>query len=48
LTSDPIRIGVVGLGRAFMLMLPTFRADPRVALVAAAAPRAASRQAFEK
>jgi phthalate 4,5-cis-dihydrodiol dehydrogenase len=48
LTSDPIRLGVVGLGRAFMLMLPTFRADPRVALVAAAAPRAASRQAFEK
>ena len=30
-----------------MLMLPTFRADPRVRLVAAAAPRAESRQAFE-
>lgn len=30
-----------------MLMLPTFRADPRVRLVAAAAPRAESRKAFE-
>lgn len=47
MTSEPIRLGVVGLGRAFMLMLPTFRADPRIALVAAAAPRQASRQAFE-
>ena len=31
-------VGVVGLGRAFMLMLPTFVADPRVRLVAAADP----------
>ncbi|SLN09695.1 Putative 4,5-dihydroxyphthalate dehydrogenase [Roseivivax jejudonensis] len=30
-----------------MLMLPTFRADPRVRLVAAAAPREESRTAFE-
>ena len=35
MTSDPVRLGVAGLGRAFMLMLPTFRADPRVRLVAA-------------
>ncbi|AZN73307.1 gfo/Idh/MocA family oxidoreductase [Georhizobium profundi] len=47
MTSEPIRLGVVGLGRAFMLMLPTFRADQRIELVAAAAPREASRQAFE-
>lgn len=51
MTSDegaPLRLGVVGLGRAFVLMLPTFRLDPRVRLVAAAAPRPESRQAFER
>ena len=47
MTCDPVRFGVVGLGRAFMLMLPGFRADPRVKLVAAAAPREQSRNAFE-
>lgn len=47
MTFDPIRLGVAGLGRAFVLMLPTFRNDPRVKLVAAAAPRAESRAAFE-
>ena len=47
MTSDAVRIGVAGLGRAFMLMLPTFRNDHRIKLVAAAAPRAASRAAFE-
>lgn len=46
--SDPVRLGVVGLGRAFMLMVPTFDADPRVKLVAAAAPRAESRAAFQR
>ncbi|QFT62003.1 Gfo/Idh/MocA family protein [Roseivivax sp. THAF30] len=46
MTSEPVRIGVVGLGRAFVLMLPTFRNDPRVKLVAAAAPREESRAAF--
>ena len=30
-----VNIGVVGLGRAFTLMLPTFLADARVRLVAA-------------
>jgi phthalate 4,5-cis-dihydrodiol dehydrogenase len=34
-----LRLGVAGLGRAFTVMLPTFLADPRVALVAAADPR---------
>lgn len=47
MTSDPLRLGVVGLGRAFVLMLPAFRSDPRVRLAAAAAPRAGSRAAFE-
>ncbi|WP_118136876.1 Gfo/Idh/MocA family protein [Oceanicella sp. SM1341] len=44
--SEPVRLGVVGLGRAFMLTLPAFR-DPRLRLVAAAAPRPESRAAFE-
>lgn len=48
LTSDPVRLGVAGLGRAFMLMVPTFDADARVKLTAAAAPRAESRAAFEE
>jgi len=48
LTSDPVRLGVAGLGRAFMLTLPAFKADRRVKLVAAAAPRAESRVAFER
>jgi phthalate 4,5-cis-dihydrodiol dehydrogenase len=39
MTPQRLRIGVVGLGRAFTLMLPTFVADPRVVLVAAADPR---------
>lgn len=46
MTSEPIGLGVAGLGRAFVLMLPTFRNDPRVKLVAAAAPREESRDAF--
>jgi phthalate 4,5-cis-dihydrodiol dehydrogenase len=41
-----LRLGVAGLGRAFTVMLPTFAADPRVALVAAADPRAEARQRF--
>lgn len=44
--SDPIRLGVAGLGRGFMLTLPTLRADPHVTLVACAAPREQSRAAF--
>lgn len=44
--SDPIRIGVLGLGRAFTLMLPTFSGDARVQLVAAFDPRDAAREAF--
>jgi phthalate 4,5-cis-dihydrodiol dehydrogenase len=41
-----LRLGVAGLGRAFTVMLPTFAADPRVALVAAADPRTEARQCF--
>ncbi|WP_250454016.1 Gfo/Idh/MocA family oxidoreductase [Caballeronia sp. ATUFL_M2_KS44] len=42
-----IRLGIVGLGRAFSLMLPTFLADTRVQLVAACDPRATARAQFE-
>src|SRR5512141_34528 len=41
-----LRLGVAGLGRGFMVMLPTFRHDPRVRLVAAADPRRGSREQF--
>ena len=41
-----LRIGVAGLGRAFSVMLPTFVRDPRIALVAAADPRAEARERF--
>lgn len=42
----PLRLGVVGLGRAFTLMLPTFTADTRVKLVAACDPREEARRQF--
>jgi phthalate 4,5-cis-dihydrodiol dehydrogenase len=38
--NDVLHLGVVGLGRAFTLMLPAFSAHPRIALVAATDPRA--------
>jgi phthalate 4,5-cis-dihydrodiol dehydrogenase len=49
LTSDttPVGIGVAGLGRGFVLMLPAFRSDNRVRLAAACAPREDSRAAFQ-
>ena len=46
MTGTPRRWGVAGLGRAFTLMLPTFVADPRVRLGAAADPRAEARARF--
>jgi phthalate 4,5-cis-dihydrodiol dehydrogenase len=42
-----LRIGIAGLGRAFMLMLPTFNGHPRVRLVAASDPREEARRQFE-
>ncbi|MDU8945721.1 Gfo/Idh/MocA family protein [Ovoidimarina sediminis] len=44
--SDPIRLGAAGLGRGFMLTLPSLRRDPHTRLVACAAPREESRSAF--
>ncbi|MDB5892839.1 MAG: 4,5-dihydroxyphthalate dehydrogenase [Rhodoferax sp.] len=44
--AAPLRVGVIGLGRAFTLMLPTFLGDERVQLVAACDPLAAARTRF--
>ncbi len=44
--AQPLRIGVAGLSRAFTLMVPTFASDARVALAAAADPRAEARAKF--
>jgi phthalate 4,5-cis-dihydrodiol dehydrogenase len=46
MTDRKLRLGAVGLGRAFSLMLPTFLRHPRIALVAGADPRAQARTAF--
>ena len=43
-----LKLGVAGLGRAFTLMLPAFRTDQRVKLVAAADPRPAARATFAR
>ena len=48
MNDSPIRVGVIGLGRAFTLMLPTFQRDSRVKLVAACDPIAAARDQFTK
>jgi len=42
----PLRLGVAGLGRAFMLMLPTLAHHPRIRLVACADPRPEARARF--
>lgn len=44
--ANPVRLGVLGLGRAFTLMLPTFMGDSRVKLVAAFDPRPNACTAF--
>src|SRR5437773_8393502 len=46
-TIHKIRLGVVGLGRAFTLMLPTFIADERIELAGAADSRLEARRRFE-
>ncbi len=44
--TKPLKLGVIGLGRAFTLMLPSFVADSRIALVAASDPRPEARKRF--
>lgn len=46
LNERKLRLGVAGLGRAFTVMLPTFAADPRIALVAGTDTRAEARLRF--
>lgn len=43
---EPVRLGVVGLGRAFTLMLGSFRADRRIRLAACTDPRPEARARF--
>jgi phthalate 4,5-cis-dihydrodiol dehydrogenase len=44
--SERLKLGVIGLGRAFTLMLPTFVSHPRIAMVAASDPRSDARARF--
>jgi phthalate 4,5-cis-dihydrodiol dehydrogenase len=44
--DEPLRLGIIGLGRAFTLMLPTFTAHPRIKMVAASDPRPDARERF--
>jgi phthalate 4,5-cis-dihydrodiol dehydrogenase len=46
MSGQRLRVGVAGLGRAFTLMRPTFAADSRIRLVAAADPRGEATQRF--
>jgi len=44
--NEPLKLGVIGLGRAFTLMVPTFASHPRIRMVAACDPRTDARQRF--
>jgi phthalate 4,5-cis-dihydrodiol dehydrogenase len=46
--NEPLKLGMIGLGRAFTLMLPTFANHPLVRMVAASDPRADARERFAK
>ncbi|MBB3142147.1 Gfo/Idh/MocA family oxidoreductase [Halomonas organivorans] len=46
MTDSPLRLGIAGLGRGFMLLLPTLAAHPGIRLVAAADPREEARRQF--
>lgn len=46
--THPIGLGVIGMGRAFTLMLPTWKSDPRICLIAAHDPRPLACLAFEE
>jgi phthalate 4,5-cis-dihydrodiol dehydrogenase len=47
-SSTPVGLAVIGLGRGFMLTLPSILADRRIRLVAACDPRPEARAAFEE
>lgn len=46
MTDRPLRLGVAGLSRAFVLMLPTLSVHPRLKIVAGADPRPEARARF--
>lgn len=46
--GEPIGLGVVGLGRAFTLLLPVLQRDPRIRLAGAADPRKPARDLFAR
>src|ERR1700745_510580 len=46
--NKPLKLGVIGLGRAFTLMLPTFTSHPLIKMVAASDPRAEARERFAR
>ena len=46
MSEAPIQLGILGLGRAFTLMLPTFANDKRIKLVAAFDPRKSACELF--
>lgn len=48
LISDPVRLGILGLGRAFSLSAPAIYAHPNIHIVAGADPQPEHRQNFEK
>ncbi len=48
MNQPKLRMGVVGLGRAFTLMLPTFQQDSRIELAGATDPIEPARSQFEK
>lgn len=48
MNGEPVRLGVLGLGRAFTLMLPTFNRDDRVQLVAAFDPNENATASFAR
>jgi phthalate 4,5-cis-dihydrodiol dehydrogenase len=48
MSARKLKLGVAGLGRGFVVMLPTFRTHPNLQVVACADPRAESRKQFVK
>ena len=47
MTTQAVRLGVAGLGRAFTIMLPTLLQDPRIRLLAGADPLEPTRRRFK-
>jgi len=48
MSARPLKLGIAGIGRAFSFMIPTFRDDPRVTIVAGFDPREEARSRFRQ